>query len=89
MPTEQIKIALKQLHNELDSAESVDPELKLLLHDLDHDIHRLLALVERPPGSDQSLIARIEDAANAIEIEHPQAVGILRRLADALSQIGI
>ncbi len=89
MPAEQIKSDLKRLQDELGATTSIDPELKSLLIDLDRDIKRLLAGEEPPAEVEQGLVARIEGAASEFEIQHPQAAGILRRLADALGQIGI
>ncbi len=88
MPTDQIKNVLSQLHEQLSSAESVDPELKSLLKNLDEDIHRLLGKDEAA-ATDQGVIARLEEAATGFTADHPQVAGLLRRLADALSQIGI
>jgi hypothetical protein len=89
MSAEQIKSDLKQLHDELGSTESVDPELKSLLADLDQDIRRLLVGGDEASKPDEGLIVRVEDAANEFAMKHPQAAGILQRLAEALGQIGI
>jgi ABC-type transporter Mla subunit MlaD len=88
MPTDQIKSVLNQLHEQLSSAESVDPELKSLLESLDQDIHRLLSK-EEVAAADQGVVARLEEAATGFTADHPQVAGLLRRLADVLSQLGI
>lgn len=88
MPSDQIKNVLQQLHEQLGSAENVDAELVPLLQDVDQDIQRLLSS-DRGETTDQGLVARIEDVATGFTAEHPQVAGLLRRLADALSQIGI
>ncbi|RIK73901.1 MAG: hypothetical protein DCC68_24115 [Planctomycetota bacterium] len=89
MSADQIKTSLAQLRDALGSTQSVDPELESLLRDLDGAIQRLLSGGENAPQRDEGLIARVEDAANEFTMKHPQAAGILQRLADALGQIGI
>lgn len=88
MSAEQLKRELQQLHDALGATESVNADLKTLLRDLDEVIRRLLDSDDGPPP-DETLKARIDDAVNDFAIKHPQVSGILQRLSDALSQIGI
>lgn len=89
MSSDQIKDRLKELRDELGATSSVDPEIESLLRDLDRDIHRVLAGGASASPADESLIGRVEDAANEFAMKHPQVAGLLQRLADALGQIGI
>jgi hypothetical protein len=79
MSADQIKNDLKQLHEALSPVENADPQLKALLRDIDHDIHRLLAAGKEESQVDAGLIGRVEDAANEFAMKHPAVAGLRNR----------
>ena len=92
MSAEQVKTALKQLHEDLRVTSSLDPELRSLLLEIDRDIQELLrteTATSPVSPSTAGLVTRIEDVASDFALKHPNVEGVLRRLADGLGQMGV
>ena len=89
MSAEQIKTALQQLHEDLRSTSSLDPELRSLLQKIDGDIQELLRTESPASPATAGLITRIEEAAAGFSLKHPNVEGVLLRLADGLGQMGV
>lgn len=86
MSDDRIRQTLTRLHDELEGAEAVDPELRSLLREVDGDIHNLLARSEQAP---EGLMERVEDLAADFAASHPRVEQFLRELVDALGKLGI
>ena len=90
--TEQIdklKATVAELEAELQSLGTLDAETRSVLEQVVLDI--LLALHKAAPGQrpPQSLVDRLQAAAQEFEDSHPTVTGILSRLIDGLGQMGI
>lgn len=86
MSDEKIRQTLKSLHDELENAGAVDPDLRSLLRDVDDDIRKLLGTSDQAPDS---LMQSVDDLAAGFAASHPQAERFLRELVDALGKLGI
>lgn len=89
MPTDDLKDALKKLHANLESTNSVDTELKTLLKVLEGDIQNLLAKKEDAPADVGDLVTQAQSLSAKFATEHPQLERIVRELADSLARMGI
>lgn len=90
MTTEEMKAALRQLHSELATKETIDPETRDLLRTLELDIHSALDQPESETAPDTSdLTTRLDSMAAQFETDHPQIAPVLRQVGDALARIGI
>lgn len=90
MDRTQLLERLRELHQELQRAESPDAEKRELLQQLASDIKLLLdqnegAALTGPPG----LGRRLEEAALRLEATHPEATMMMGRVIDTLVQMGI
>jgi len=86
---DELKEAIRKLHETLRTADHVDPELQGLLQTLDDDIHAALH-IERPDGSpDSELEERARSLAARFASQHPTLEPILRDVADMLGKMGI
>ncbi len=90
MPTDsqQLNEHLQELHDELQGAESLDPEARALLHSVMDDIRDVL---QREEGSDghETLTDRLRDAVSHFEESHPTLTQAAGRVIDALANMGI
>lgn len=88
MPSEQLKQTLTNLHKELASDQTVDPELQALLSTLDEDIQKLLTADTQPPET-----YAVTDAAEALvarfAAEHPRLEALARELVASLAKMGV
>ena len=86
----ELRDHLRQLHEELDSTDSVDTDARQLLGELLADIHSLLDRSdEKSPHSPHSLVERLEGATRELETSHPTLYATVGRLIDTLSNLGI
>jgi hypothetical protein len=87
MSNEKIKALLTSLHGEMLSID-LDAEIRVLMEDLDTDIHDLLN-----PDSEQSDSDTVIENAKFLETkfatEHPVAERFIRELVDTLARIGV
>ena len=89
MPEKQIKSSLSELHQSLEQAEQVDPELRELLLQVDADIHKLLADDARDPAHAATLQGRIEALGADFAAKHPHTERFFQELIAALGRLGI
>lgn len=89
MNTDQLKNVLKDLHRQLESAGTVDGELKSLLQVLDRDIGQLLSKSDSAPAADAGLTGRAQELSARFAAQHPQLETALRELAQTLERMGI
>ena len=89
---ERLRQALAELHDQLDSAESIEPELRAPLRSVMEDI---LALLD-PSDSEEadaerhrSVVGRLSEIALRFETSHPTIAGTLNQLTHMLSNLGI
>jgi hypothetical protein len=89
--TEKLKAALTDLHAELEGVETVDPELRTMLEGTMAEINRALEspAEEETPEQEESLSGRLTESVKDFEESHPNIAGILERMVDILSQMGI
>ena len=88
MPEKQIKSSLSELHQALEQADQVDPELRELLLQVDDDIHKLL---EAPAAPDEAatLLGRVEELGADFAAKHPHTERFFQELIAALGRLGI
>jgi len=90
MDSQELRGLLRQLHDEIENARSVDEEGSELLRDLDGDIRDLL---ERSGESaiqlHPSIVQRLEDALHHFEVTHPELTTLISSLLNSLSGAGI
>ena len=90
MEKEQLISTLKELHEDLSSAEQVDDETLEHLKTLTGDIQGLLERVEKPEQPEiDSLSGRLKEAVLKFESDHPRLGMALNQVADALGNLGI
>lgn len=90
--SQSLRATLDELHEQLESVETRDPEVRGLLTRAMEDLRAALDAsvgdeVTRP--EEEGLTERFEEAAAYFEEEHPLLAGTVRRLIDTLSQMGI
>jgi hypothetical protein len=87
MNTTRLRELLRELHEELDRADSVEPESQELLRNVMDDIEGVL---ERSEGAgDDSITDRLNHAVVDFEATHPKLSYTIERLVKSLSDIGI
>lgn len=86
MTERRLREVLDELHQELERSDSIDDETRALLRDARSDIEE--ALVETPEKA-SSARGRLGEALERFEGEHPDAVALIQRVLDALSNVGI
>jgi uncharacterized protein DUF4404 len=92
MDPDVLRTQLLKLHEELRSAQRVDPESHQLLSDIMEDIKRLM---QKPsdagaaPVPPESLPDRLETIAVQFEADHPTLAASSRRLVDLLGKAGL
>lgn len=86
---DKLKSTVAELEHELRSIDRVDGETRAVLEQAVLDI--LATLHTAAPGerAPQSLLDRLQSAAQEFEESHPTVTGILSRLVDGLGQMGI
>lgn len=83
-----VKELMRRLHEELESADRIDPELLELVRDLDADIHRILK-TGAGAGEAESLIDRAAALETRFAARHPVAERVLREVVEALGKMGV
>jgi len=87
--SERIRSALAELHEQLESADPVDPDLLKLLRTVSDDIRGALEEAGESGEQERSLTDRISDLALHFETSHPLIAATLNRLTHNLSSMGI
>jgi hypothetical protein len=89
MDTNSLKDTLKALHNNLESTDNIDVELKQLLQTLDLDIRQLLDKDAEESKSSSALVERAQKISAKFASEHPHLEPALREVIDILAKMGI
>lgn len=88
--SEKLQATLKELEDELASLDSLDEESRSALETALEEISVALQRSDDPSRTrDESLVARLQDAAGEFETSHPNLFGIVHRTIHALGQMGI
>ena len=90
MNEQELRNLLEKLRDEIENTKSVDERGRGLLRELDEDIHELL---ERSESEQEelrsSMIKKLQDAIEQLEVNHPALTSILSQLSAILSTAGI
>ena len=89
MSTEQLKLALKNLHEHLSTTDQVDAELTELLTVLNSDIHQLLAKERHDEDSLSHLGDRTLAMSARLAAQSPHLESGLRDLGNILLRMGV
>lgn len=83
----ELRQTLSHLHDELQQAQRLAPEDRVLLETVLADIRRVLDDSAASPARDRG--DRLEGAAVKLEAGHPGLAGAIRAVLDALAKAGI
>ena len=86
MRDDELQDRLRELHEELKAARSVDDDTRRSLRRVQDDIETLL---ESTDDGSSDLLDRLNEAAAGFEAEHPQLSTMIARITNALAQMGI
>lgn len=88
--SERLREVLQELHEALESSESIDPALHAPLRGAMEEIGRSLeATPDAAATKPHALSTRISELALEFEADHPTIAGALNRLTHMLSNMGI
>jgi hypothetical protein len=88
----RLRQTLTELHDQLESADAIEPELRAPLRSVMEDI---LALLDTPDSEEahaerhRSIVGRLSEMALRFETSHPTVAGTLNQLTHMLSNMGI
>ncbi len=89
MNADELKQALRSVQDQLEEADDLDPELEVLLRELDDDIHEVL---DREDAADEEagvLLERARELDAHFAARHPQVAAVFREVVNALARMGI
>ena len=86
MTDQKMRELLEQLHEELARTESLDETGREMLAHISADIQKLL---EPSEEASPSILARLQDAIDHFEVEHPAITAALSQMLNTLSNAGI
>jgi hypothetical protein len=90
---QQIRQMLTQLHDELEHAETLDDDERAMMRHLMADIQEALkrSADAHTPGypANQSLMARLEQSVDVLEVNHPALTVMIEKALDTLNLAGI
>ncbi len=89
MEKEELQRLIAQLHERLNSADTVDEQSRVLLQKLTRDIQNMATGEAAPSDERESTTSQLEAVALKFEADHPKLSMALGELADALGKIGI
>lgn len=96
MNPEEMLTILKSLDEELENAESIHPDHRKSLQSLTHKIQKKLATDASTDATSSpdtkaaaTLSQQLKDAVIEFEVRHPIIGGLVERMADGLSAMGI
>lgn len=88
--TERLRHTLQELEAELSSLDSLDDETRQVLETALEDISVALRKTgSTDPDHHDSVVHRLQEAAEGFETSHPTLFGVVQRMIDALGQMGI
>jgi hypothetical protein len=81
---------LMELQSQLRHTESLPEHEREFVDELYQEIEELLARPRQvPPARPHALLERLDEAAKRFEVTHPDLTGVIGRVVDALSTMGI
>lgn len=86
MEPRKLRQLLAELHQELQAAQSIDPDSRRLLEQLLEDIRPIIGQGRAAAGFP---VGELREAALRLEAEHPRLAAALGQLGDALAKLGI
>jgi hypothetical protein len=89
MEKERLLKLLEELHAELSSAESVDPETRARVQTLADDIDNLMDKNDDDVLDKEPVTSGLRDLVLRFEGDHPQLAVSIGKVADALAAMGI
>jgi hypothetical protein len=91
MNRDELLTTLQKLHDELDATDDVDDETRRMLEVVTTDIRGVLDNETQAAADEtsESVSERLRETVSKFEARHPQIAGILQRLTDGLSNMGI
>lgn len=88
MEETKLRALLQELHQELETAESVEPQSRRLLSEVLGDIQGVLDSTESD-GEDSSFSEQLQHAVVEFENNHPRIAFTIERLIQSLANMGI
>ncbi|MCJ7433529.1 MAG: DUF4404 family protein [Anaerolineales bacterium] len=90
MDGQELRNLLEKLRDEIENATSVDEKGRMLLRELDADIQELLERSESEKEQlRSSMIGKLQDMIEQLEVNHPDLTSTLSQLSAILSNAGI
>lgn len=97
MDSQELKLTLQKLHEQIERGETIDPEVRLMLQQLSQDVQavstpstgQLPAMISERSTEHQTLLDRILSVTDDFEESHPDLAHALGNVAGALSRMGI
>ncbi len=83
---QQVEDAIKQLHNELESAKDLGPDEAV---EIRRAIDEISDTLDAQDVNSASLAKRLNDYTESFQESHPMLTQTVGRIADMLSQMGI
>jgi hypothetical protein len=88
--SQRLRATITELERELRGGHPVDAETRAMLLEAVEEIQAALHASTAPATSEpHTLGERLNQAAAGFDASHPTLAGLLRRVVDALSQLGI
>lgn len=88
--SDKLKATIAELEQELQSVDELDADTRAMLREAVDEIQAALHVNTAAAASEPHTLAeRLNDAAIEFDTSHPTVAGLLRRIVDALAQIGI
>ena len=88
--SEKLKATIAELERELHATGEVDDETRAMLLEAVEEIQSALHVNTAAGASEPHTLAeRLNQAALGFDTSHPTMAGLVRRVVDALSQLGI
>ncbi len=89
MQQHDLLATLGTLHEQLSSAGEIDSETQKMLKTVTADIQTVLSGQTTDANSEGSLSERLRETLIEFQVRHPHVGGLLDRITDGLSSIGI
>lgn len=91
MNDDELRQLLEELHQKIETTDSVDEKGRELLNHLSMDIRSLLERTgqDTPQGATSGEVSRIEESIRHFEVTHPTLTATLSQLLNILNNAGI
>ncbi|MEZ6126277.1 MAG: DUF4404 family protein [Planctomycetaceae bacterium] len=89
MTQDDLRKTLAALRDALSSTSEVDDETRALLQNVTREIQQVLDGERSSDSHDTSFSERVGDVLRDFDAHHPAISGLLERLSDGLSSLGI